>query len=213
MQNSTLKMSRESRKLYTALGSLSHNKGVEPVITLEDIYISDMLLIKYYAAPIINIIKTRSKGVKWAEKHSTVSYWLPMISNMIGRSASATRPTAITPDWLTMGWEDVEPSFAHINQYVLTDYSYDDMVNIQRIVNSYETRDIINACKIGKANGVYEIRYINAVLDKEQAKKDMANIRRENLDNTIRSSDDLLTRKIHTHKRSTTGIQLDRMQN
>lgn len=189
----SFKMSRDSRKIRDILDQYNN------VVQASDIMLTDMLMVKYYPQPVINILKPKLKGIRDIQpKHGTVEYWMPMIMNMFGKSTSVMRPNAIIPDWFLK--DGAEISFACVtDSYLLTDYGYDDMVMLQRIINTYNTEDIVYACGVGKSNKVYEIRYINAVLEKEYAKKDLELAKIKKLGEVAQSSDRLLNETIHQH--------------
>lgn len=198
--NQLLKMSRESRKIYESVCSLCHTKGIEATWTPYDVYLSDMLMIKYYSAPIINIIKSKSHTIKkWDTKHGTMEYWIPMIKNMIGKSTSMMKPDCARVDWFDKSWDKIEQSFSMIINYVITDYGYDDMVKIQKIVCTCELSDIKYSCSTAKSCNVYDVKYMNAILEKEVAKADIKQYRMDKINDKANDSNKLLHGEIHEH--------------
>lgn len=196
-----MKMSRESRKVFQTIDDLCVRNKMQGEITPASIYMCDMLLIRFYAQPICNILRGQIGRLKKKEsKHFTFDYWVPVIVNMLKNNQSAVKPNATIPDWKDNMNEKTIESFTYIIQdYIITDYGYDDMVLIQKIVNTYTYGEIIYGCMIGKSNKVYEPRYLNAVLEKEKAKQDIKDQQLQALHSRTQSSDKLLHTELHEH--------------
>jgi uncharacterized protein YlaI len=194
-------MSRDARKVFQMIDDLCQKHGVQGETNPGHIYMCDMLLVRFYAQPIINILRTRINSMKHKEtKHFTFEYWVSAIVNMLRNNTSAIRQGAVIPDWLPRDTDEAVRSFAHIvSRYLLVDYGYDDMVMIQRIVNVYTYDEIVKACIVGSSNRVYEVRYISAVLEKERAKEQVRVNKMQVIENRAAESNRLLDRPIHTH--------------
>lgn len=187
--------------MFQSIDDICSRHKMQGEYTPASVYMCDMLMIRFYSQPVINILRGQIGRLKNREdKHYTFDYWIPVLSNMLKNNKSASKPNAIVPDWDVRHGDDVIQSFAYIiGSYVLTDYSYEDMVIIQRIVNTYQYSDITYACAVGRGNNVYEPRYINAVLSKELAKKQVQVQKIHELTTKIEASDKLLNKSIHNH--------------
>lgn len=197
---SNIVMSRESRKLIESLCSQSVSKGFEFEVRYVDVYLSDMLMIKLYSAPIINMLKTRiSNARKLNNTKFTVEYWASTVSKTLGNNKSATKDDYHKPDWFPKEWQYVEKSFILINKYLLTDYGYDDMIKIQRAVSMFSYNEIKSAISKAEQAKVYNMKYLSAILDSEQAKSDMKHDRIKKIETKASKSNNLLNIDIKQH--------------
>lgn len=192
-----LKMSRESRKLFQELDKLANADGVQGFITSGHVFISDRLVIEFYTAPMINLIKSKLKTISKSKrewKHYTIEYWEPMLRNMLSKQDHAKRSV---PNMIF----DLElDSFTYIiGSYLIADYSLDDALLINHMIGMHTLNEIVNACQIGKSNKVYEPRYISAVLAKEEAKKQLGIQTIEKLTAKTQKSNIILDREVHEH--------------
>lgn len=193
-------MSRESRKLIDSLCSQSVSMGYEFEIRYTDVYLADMLMIKLYSAPIINMLKTRIKNTRTINASKfTVEYWASSISKALGNNKSAIKEDHTKLDWFPKEWQYIEKSFILINRYLLIDYGYDDMVKIQRIVNMFSYDEIKSAIGKAEQSKVYNIKYLSAILDGEQAKSDIKHDRIKKLSARANQSNNLLNIDIKHH--------------
>lgn len=192
-----LKMSRESRKLFQELDKLANADGAQGFITPGHVFISDRLVIEFYTAPMINLIKSKLKTISKSKrewKHYTIEYWEPMLRNMLSKQDHAKRSV---PNMIF----DLElDSFTYIiGSYLIADYSLDDALLINHMIGMHTLNEIVNACQIGKSNKVYEPRYISAVLAKEEAKKQLGIQTIEKLTAKTEKSNTILDRQVHEH--------------
>lgn len=198
------KVNRDSRKVLSFLSSICGQRGVEFDTSPIQGYMTDMLMMMYYPTPIINILKSsagRTKGFQ--TKHGTIEYWLPMLMNMQkGESLkSAVRPDRVRPDWTDNPIIQIPLGrYNYItSQYLLTDYSYNDMIALMRICNTVDDKIIERACGVGKQNGVYSIPYIRAVIEGELAKEQLKQQNTDRFMEKVNHSVDVLNDTIHQH--------------
>ena len=189
-----LAMCRESRKIFEELDRQASMNDVQGLITPAHIYICDRLICEYYTAPIINILKQRIKAVKNKEwKHFTIEYWEPVIRKSLKNAASTHRDIA----GIECGNQD---GFTYIvTNYLIADYSITDAITLNKLVNNTPLASIKYACEEAKRYGVREIRYINAIIDKERAKQEEKTRAIANLSDKIKGSDRLIQTQTHTH--------------
>jgi hypothetical protein len=189
-----LMMCRESRKIFDELNRQASINDVQGIITPAHVYICDRLICEYYTAPMINILKQRIKSIKKKEwKHFTIEYWEPVIrktlKNVIGTHRDVT----------DIGYDNQEAFTYVISNYLIADYSISDAVMLNRLVNNTPLVSIKYACEEAKKYGVREIRYINAIIDKEKAKQEEKVRSISMLSDRISQSDRLMQRQTHTH--------------
>lgn len=190
-----LMMCRESRKIFDELNKQASMNNVQGLITPAHVYICDRLICEYYTAPMINIIKQRLKSVKNKEwKHFTIEYWEPVIRKTLKNVAGAHRDISVDTGC------DNQDGFTYvISNYLITDYSISDAILLNKLVNSVPLASIKYACEEAKRYNVREIRYINAIIDKERAKQE-EKIRSINmLSDKINQSDRLIDTQTHHH--------------
>jgi len=198
------RVNRDSRKVVTFLSSICGQRGVEFDASPIQGYITDMLMMMYYPAPIINILKSSAGRVKgFQTKHGTIEYWLPMIMNMQKGTSlkSAIRPDRVRPDWTDNPIMQVPLNrYDYItSKYLLTDYSYNDMMMLHRICHTVDDKVIEYACGVGKQNGVYNIPYINAVIGGELAKAQLRRQENEQFMDRVNQSTRVLDSTVHEH--------------
>lgn len=189
-----LAMCRESRKIFEELDRQASMNDVQGLITPAHIYICDRLICEYYTAPIINILKQRIKAVKNKEwKHFTIEYWEPVIRKSLKNAASTHRDIA------GIGCDNQDGFTYIVTNYLIADYSITDAITLNKLVNNTPLASIKYACEEAKRYGVREIRYINAIIDKERAKQEEKTRAIANLSNKIKGSDRLIQTQTHTH--------------
>lgn len=187
-------MCRESRKIFDELNRQASMHDVQGLITPAHIYICDRLVCEYYTAPMINILKQRIKAVRNKEwKHFTIEYWEPVIRKNLKNATGTHRDVAST------GFDN-QDGFAYvISNYLIADYSLSDAMMLNKLVNDVPLATIKYACEEAKKYGVREIRYINAIVDKERAKQEEKIRSINNLSNKIGQSDKLINTETHRH--------------
>ena len=187
-------MCRESRKIFEELDKQASANDVQGIITPAHIYICDRLICEYYTAPMINILKQRIKSVKNKEwKHFTIEYWEPVIRKNLKNVLGTHR------DNVNIGCDNQDGFTYIISNYLITDYSIADAIILNKLVNETPLASIKYACEEAKRYGVREIRYINAIIEKERAKQEEKTRSISNLSAKIEQSDKLMQTQIHKH--------------
>lgn len=189
-----LVMCRESRRVFDELSKQALANNVQGLTTPAHIYICDRLICEYYTAPMINILKQRIKAVRNKEwKHFTIEYWEPVIRKSLKNAASTHRDTT------DIGCDN-QDGFAYVvSNYLIADYSISDAIMLNRLVNNTPFASIKYACEEAKKYGVREIRYINAIIDKERAKQEEKVRSISALSDRISQSDKLVRTQTHRH--------------
>ena len=187
-------MCRESRKIFDELNRQASINDVQGITTPAHIYICDRLVCEYYTAPIINILKQRIKSIKNKEwKHFTIEYWEPVIRKNLKNAIGTHREID------NIGCDNQDGFTYIISNYLIADYSITDAITLNRLVNDTPLASIKYACEEAKKYGVREIRYINAIIDKERAKQE-DKVRSINaLSDKISQSDKLTQTQTHRH--------------
>lgn len=190
-----LTMCRESRKIFEELDKQASMYDVQGFITPAHIYICDTLVCRYYTAPILNIIKQKIKTIKNKEwKHFTIEYWSPIIERMLSHAQGTMRDADICTDTNCLD------SFEYIiSKYLITDYSISDAIMLNKLIHGVPYASIMYACNEARKYNVSEIRYINAIIEKERAKQDAKIQAINNLSDKIAESDKILDAGVHTH--------------
>lgn len=173
-----LVMSREARKLLTDLDALALQYNITTLVTPSQVYTADQLIQKYYTAPILNAIKSKVKSLKnKTSKHFTVEHWVSVLDSIFASNYGVRREGSVyiqTVDGHDIGLQ----GFMLIAKYLPTDYSINDAEMIYHIVHTNTPESIQSAIRTAMANKVYNIQYINAILEKEQA---LSNIRKQEI--------------------------------
>lgn len=189
-----LVMCRESKKIFDELNRQASMNNVQGLITPAHIYICDRLICEYYTAPMINILKQRIKGVRNKEwKHFTIEYWEPVIRKNLKNAVSTHR------DVTDIGCGNQDGFTYIVSNYLISDYSISDAIMLNRLVNNTPLASIKYACEEAKKYGVREIRYINAIIDKERAKQEEKVRSISALSDKIGQSDRLVQTQTHRH--------------
>lgn len=165
-------MSREARKLLNELDNMAIQYNITNLVTSGQIYVADQIIMKYYTAPILNAIKSKVRCLKKkSSKHFTVEHWISVLDSIFQNNDGVRRDGSIvqTVDMNDIGYH----GFLLISKYLITDYSIQDAELIYKIVHTYEIKAIHDAINIAINNKVYNVQYINAILEKEQALSNM----------------------------------------
>lgn len=189
-----LVMCRESKRIFDELNRQASMNNVQGLTTPAHIYICDRLVCEYYTAPLINILKQRIKGIRNKEwKHFTIDYWEPVIRKNLKNAVSTHR------DVTDIGCDNQDGFTYVISNYLIADYSISDAIMLNKLVNSTPLASIRYACEEAKKYGVREIRYINAIIDKERAKQEEKVRSISALSDKIGQSDRLAQTQTHKH--------------
>lgn len=189
------KMCRESRKLFSELDRQANRNGVQGLLIIPaHIYMADQLVLKYFTQPMLNVISSRISRINKREyKHFTIEYWYPIMDTML-RNGSAHRDNVIG----TIGDKNVD-IFDHINRFMITDYSIQDAMMINHIVNNYTLEHVVEACNTAAGANVYEVRYVNAILEKDDAKRKIRLDEIRQINEKIEKSDTILDKPTLRH--------------
>lgn len=193
-----LVMSREARKLLTDLETLASKYNITTLVTPSQVYVADQLIQKYYTAPILNAIKSKVKSLKnKSSKHFTVEHWVSVLDSIFTSNIGVRRDMSVvqTVDGHDIGLQ----GFQLLIRYLPSDYSINDAETIYNIVHKYTNESIQSAIRTATANKVYNIQYVNAILEREQA---LSNIRKQEIDKLrerANSSNSVLNRQKVEH--------------
>ena len=190
-------MCRETRKIITELETQASKYGMSTLVVPSHAYIADQLVLKYFAAPIINSIRSNLKNMRTrSSKHFTIDYWVPVLDKMFSMSGSARREMSVV-QVVDMSSNE---SFAILtSRYLITDYSLGDAEMIYNIVHKYTPKMVGDAVHIARQNNVYNIQYVNAVLEKSQAMSQIEKQKIERLASKADSSTSILDRQKVQH--------------
>lgn len=193
-------MNRDTRKVITFLTNTFADRNVDYNVNHREVYLVDKLMIVYYPNPVVNILKSRIDNTKTlGSKHATISYWYAQINNILRDNPGAKRPATSDIQYTVPDELGAMMYWPIISGYLICDYSYDDMVLLHEAVNKYKYDDIQYAISVGKGTDIYDVRYLNAVLDRQHA-KDMHKRRvAEQINQRIEQSDQILTTGIYDH--------------
>lgn len=196
-------MCRESRKIFDMLNQMAASHNIQGFNTPGHIYICDRLVLQFYTQPMMNFMKSkisRQKHYEW--KYFTIEYWENALINAFKDNGSVRRECG------AIGGDNQE-GFSIINGMLIADYSLADAYMYNNVVNQYNAAMIQKACRVATDANVHEIRYISAVLDKENAKKQLRAEKVERLGNKInQSTNQILNKPLITH----TPLELVQMQ-
>ena len=190
-------MSREARRLLNELESLAGQYKTSTLVTPQQVYIADQITQKYYTAPILNAIKSKVKALKnRSSKHFTIEHWVSVLDSMFSSNGSVRREGSIVH---VVEVDDGFLGYQSMIKYLITDYGVGDAGEIYEIVHKYSNEMIDKAISIAKQNKVYNVQYVKAVLEKEQA---LSNIRQQELNNLrtkVEDSNHILNRQRVEH--------------
>jgi len=190
------------------LDKIASSNGVQGFIVPAHVYMCDYMTIKYSTQAIINVLRSQISKIpkhKREYKHFTPLYWYKVVDNMLG-NGTATREVSGTVYGEMVDYN----AFNHIvGMFLVSDYSVQDSVYINNLVNTASLSDIINACNTAKQNGVHTIAYMRAIIDGENGKREAERQRAEQMNMKIAaSSGRLMHNDIHRH----TAIELAEIQ-
>lgn len=173
-----LAMNRESRKILNDLELQAQQNGTSTLVTATGIYIAEQVSLKYYTAPILNMIKSKVKQLKKkSSKHFTIEHWVSVLDTIFAENMSVRRENSVVQ--VVDGNDIGNQGFQIISKYLPVDYSINDAELIYKMVHAYELHRIQNACHVAIGNNVYNIQYVNAILEKEQA---LSNIKKQGIE-------------------------------
>jgi hypothetical protein len=168
-------MCRESKRILQELEIAAQNYNIGTIVTPVHVYIADQLVLKYFAAPMINAIKSKIKNMQTrSSKHFTIDYWVPVLEHMFTMNTNARRDRSVV-DIIEV---TINQSLRWISAYMLTDYSLYDAETIYSIAHRYTEAMIYNAIQTARSNNVFNIQYVNAILERAMA---MANIEQDKI--------------------------------
>ena len=188
-------MSRSSRKVLDTLEKLAKDNGMGIFLIPSHVYTAEMLVCKYFEGPVINIIRSKLKNIPKNKRnlnHYTITYWKPVIEKMLSKQAHTKRPhhddIHTEPDDYT--------NFNYLTtKFVLTDYSIDEAIMVNKISNEFSLKDIIKACDIARSNESMNIAYINGILQKQKAADEFKKGKLQDLADKSRQSDEILNKQ------------------
>ena len=131
------------------------------------------------------------KNKEW--KHFTIEYWEPVIRKNLKNAASTHR------DIDGIGCDNEDGFTYVVSNYLMTDYSITDAIILNKLINNAPLASVKYACEKAKKYGVREIRYINAIIDKERAEQEEKTRSISVLSDKISRSDKLVQTKTHKH--------------
>lgn len=181
--------------MLTAMEELANKYNVGMIVTPMDVYVTEQIALKYYSAPIINAVKHKIvSGLKSrSSKHFTFGHWASVLDAMFGINGSVRRESGID---IINGDDFCIDQFSEItSKYLITDYSMVDAEAIYDTIHKYTTQQIKNAVSVAKGNNVYNIQYIKAVLEKDQALSNIKKAEQEKMREKINSSNSILNRQ------------------
>lgn len=191
-------MSRESRNLLQELEKLAAENNTTALITTQQVYAADQVILKYYTAPILNAIKSRVKGLKKvSSKHFNIEHWVSVLDSMFGNNQSVRRDNS--PVILVDSTDQGLGAFGLISKFLITDYGLTDTEMIYRIVHQYDIDMISEAINISTNAKVFNIRYVNAILENMQAKSNIRKHEVEVLRERADSSKNILNKELIQH--------------
>lgn len=178
--NHQYKMCRETRAVLNYLDNIAKENNVSLMVTPSEIMTGDLLCLRYYTQPILNIIANKIKKVKnKTSKQFKCEYWLNIMNKLFVNTGEVKREyQVILPP-------SVE-SFELISTYMPVDYNIKEAYMIYNTCITHTLSNIQYAVRVAQQNKVYNINYINAILKKEQA---IANIKRQEIQDIIAKED------------------------
>lgn len=199
MLQATQAMARASRQVINELNKYADVSNVQGFLIPAHIYMCDYMIIKYNQAAIINVIKSHMTKIpvkKREYKHFTPLYWYKIVDNMLSNKQGVERNNDVEIHGEIVDYN----AFNHITKlYLLDDYSVQDAILINQIVNKYNLSDIISACKTASQNGAYSMSYVSAVLRDIDARKRAESMRIDFMRNRIKQSSESINTTIHRH--------------
>ena len=177
---------------------IANSHSITTIVTMQEIYAADQLILKYYTAPILNAMKSKIKNLKKvSSKHFNVEHWVSVLDSMFGNNQSVRRENS--PIILVDGSDTGLGGFGQISKFLIADYGLYDAELIYRIVHQYPVEMISDAIKIATNSKVFNIRYVNAVLENMQAKSNIRKHEIEIIRERADSSKQILNKELEQH--------------
>ena len=187
-----LSMCRESRKILLELERQAQKYNLGTIVTISQIQITDQLVLKYFTAPILNTICSKLKNMRTrSSKHFNIEYWIPILEQMFNMNTGAKRENSVIGN---IDMKNTNQSFQWISEYMITDYSLGDAEMIYNIGHNYTEKMVRDAITIAIQNNVYNIHYINAILERSSAVRKLEQQKVNKLVSKIESSESILNR-------------------
>lgn len=208
MQNPTMVMSKASRMIINQLDKLAMDSGVQGLTIPAHIYMCDYMIIKYNQSAVMNIIRShiaKIPKVKREFKHFTPIYWYKIVDNMLGNNESVKYDI----DGEVYGEMQDYNSFNYIiRNFLQSDYSIQEAIRINKLVNTVDQSSIVSACKVAAQNNVYNMAYVEAVIQSDQQRKKCEEIKHQAIIQRAQESSDKLRMDVHQH----TPVELAEME-
>lgn len=167
-----LTMSREARKLLNELEAMASQYNISTLVTPSQIYVADQIVLKYYTAPILNAIRSNVRSLKSrSSKHFTVEHWVSVLNSIFSNNMGVKREGSVVQ--VIDGNDIGNQGHQLLSKYLITDYGMSDAEMIYKVVHMYEPHIIHNAVRTAINSKVYNIQYVNAILEREQALSNM----------------------------------------
>lgn len=159
------------------LENLAKQSNITTIVTLGEIYQCDQLIMKYYINPVLNVINNKLRHIsKKTSKHFTIQYWVTIIETTLGSNMSVQRADG----YLFPIDKNTPPmSYQIMMNYQPCDYGDSVALAMIELSRKYSDNVIMKAINVGKANNVYSIQYVKAVIEKEQA---LSNIHKQKIE-------------------------------
>lgn len=158
-------MSRDARKLLTDIEDMARVDNITTLVTLSDIFVAEQMILKYFTAPLINLIKSKLKNIKnRTSKHYSLNYWITIVEQSFTNINSVKRDPSIIIDGALY-----LDSFSKISTYLITDYSIFDAEVVYQIIHRYDCKLISDSILTAKSCSVYNIQYVKAIIEKSYA--------------------------------------------
>lgn len=174
-------MSRDSRILLNELTKLASQHNISKLVVPSEIMMADFLCLKFYINPMISIIRQKVKKLKKLQsKHFTPDYYLPILCNYAMTNSNISRTefiVALPPN------EDI---FKLISKYLLVDYSIKDAYLIYKLCTQHTFGIVRNAISIAMNANVYNIQYVQTIIDKMNAEGEL---RKKSIQSIINKED------------------------
>lgn len=185
-------MCRESRKLFEYLDELASKHGVQGIITPAHIYMCDTLMCQFFVAPVQNVIKNKLQHIgKKTSKQFEITYWDNMVRLMLN-DKSAVRNNSISQQLNMESWD-------YLNNAMISDYSIEDAILMNKIIAQYRPDQIHSACKMAVQMNIRNMPYINAIIERAVAEHDYKIYKIDKMGERIEKSNELLNKPTVQH--------------
>ena len=193
-------MSRSSRLVMNELNKLAKDSNVQGLTIPAHVYMCDYMTIKYSHRAIVNIIRSKLASIapsRRQSKHYTVAYWYSVIDSMLKDNPNAKMDVG---DATIYGDMQDYNSFNHLTRhYLKSDYSNQDALTINNIVNTTDFITIVNACKVAERNCVFNMQYLRTIIDGEKQRAEYEALKTRLVNEKATESSNRLRMDIHTH--------------